>query len=66
MGGKKVPCPRDGQRHFERLPGFFHETPGAFQHNESRMSLVQVTDFRLDAKRIEQPPPADSQDDFLL
>ena len=51
VGGEKVPRSSDGQRDFERLPGFFHETAGALQHGEGRMPFIQVTDFRLDAKR---------------
>ena len=66
MGGEKVARPRNGQRDFERLPGLFHESPGAFQHGEGRMPFIQVADFRLDAQRLEQPPSADPEKQFLL
>ena len=59
VGGEEVTRPRYGQRDFERLPCLFHETPGPFQNGEGRMSFIEVTDFRLDAERAEQPPPAD-------
>ena len=51
VGGEEVARSRDGQRDFEGLPGLFHEAPGAFQHGEGRMPFIQMTDFRLDAKR---------------
>ena len=66
MGGKEVTRPRDGQCDFEGLPGLLHETAGAFQHGEGRMPLIEVTDFRLDAERAEQPPSADPEEQFLL
>ena len=66
VGGEEVARPRDGQRHFEGLPGLFHEAPGAFQHGEGRMPFIQVADFRLDAERAEQPPSADPEEQFLL
>ena len=49
VGGKKVPGTRDGQRDFEGLPVFFHETSGTLQDGKGRMPFIQVTDFRLDA-----------------
>ena len=66
VGGEKVPRSRDGQRDFKRLPGLVHESPGSFQNGERRVPFIQVTDFRLDAERVEQPPSADSQHHFLL
>ena len=64
VGGEEVPRSRDGQRDFERLPGLFHESPGAFQNGERRMPFIQVADFRLDAERVEQPPSADPEQQF--
>ena len=66
VGGEEVSRSRDGQRDFEGLPGFFHETSGTLQHGEGRMSFIQVTDFRLDAQRAEQPPAANPEKQFLL
>ena len=63
--GKEVAGPGDGQRNLKGLPGRLHETACAFQHGERRMPFVQVADFRLDAERGEQPPPADPQDHLL-
>ena len=66
MRGKQVACPGNGQRDFEGLPGLFHEGAGAFQHGESRMPFIQVTDLRLNPQRAEQPPSADPEQQFLL
>ena len=66
VGGEKVPRSRDGQRDVEGLCGLLHETAGAFQHRKSRMPFIQMTDFRLDAKRTKQSPAADSEQQFLL
>ena len=66
VGGEEVPRPRDGQSDFEGLPGFFHETSGALQHGEGRVSFIQVTDFRLDAQCAEQSPAANPEQQFLL
>ena len=66
VGGEKVPRSRDGQCDFERLPGLVHEGPGSFQNGERRMPFIQMADFRLDAKRVEQPPAADSEHNLLL
>ena len=66
MGGEKIARSRDGQCHFEGLSGIFHEAPGALQHGEGRMPFIQMTDFRLDPERAEQPPSADPEEQFLL
>jgi len=63
---EEIPRAGDGERDFERLPVRLHEAAGAFQHGKGRMPFVQMTDFRLDAERLEQPPAADSQQHFLL
>src|ERR1039458_6751171 len=65
VSGEQVPRSRDGQRDVEWLPGFFHETSGTLQHSERRMPFIQVTDFRLDAQRAEQPPSANPEQQFL-
>ena len=64
--GKEIPRSRHRQRDFEGLPVFFHEISGALQHGERRMTFIQVTDFRLEAERAEQPPSADPEQQFLL
>ena len=51
VGGKKIPRPRGGQRDFKGLRVLLHETAGAFQDREGRMTFIQVTDIRLDAER---------------
>ncbi len=65
VGGKKIPRPRGGQRRFKRLRILLHETAGALQHGKGRMTFIQVTDFRFDAERGEQPPAANPQQHFL-
>ena len=64
--GEQIARPRDGQRGLEGPAGFFHETAGAFQHSERRMTFIEVTDFRLDAERREQAPSAYSEHHFLF
>ena len=66
VSGEEISRSSDGQRDVERLRGLLHETAGAFQHGKGRMPFVQMTDFRLDAERAEQPPSADSQEQLLL
>ena len=59
--GEEVSCSRGGQCDFEGLPCLFHEVAGTFQDGERRVSFIQVTDFRFDTERAEQPPSADSE-----
>src|SRR5512146_1119285 len=66
VGGEEVPRSRDGQRDVEWLPGLVHETARAFQHGKGRMSFIQMADFRLNAKRTKQSPPADPEEQFLF
>ena len=66
MGSEEVPRSSDGQRDFEGLRGLLHETAGAFQHGKGRMPFIQMTDFRLNAKRAKQSPSADPEQQFLL
>ena len=61
VGGEEIADPSRGQGHFERLPGFFHETSGSLQHREGRMTFIEVTDFGFKSERYEQPPAADSE-----
>ena len=42
-----------------------HETAGVFQHGKGCMPVVQVTDFRLDAERDEQPPATNPEKQLL-
>ena len=66
MGCEKISRARSGQRHFKRLRVLLHETAGALQHGKSRMTFIQVTDFRFDAQCGEQPPAANPEEQFLL
>ena len=61
VGGEQLPRLRNGQRHVKGLRCLQHETAGSLQHREGRMTLIEVTDFRLDAKFGKQPPTADSE-----
>ena len=63
---KRFPARVDGQRYFKGLSGLLHETAGAFQHGKGRMPFIQMTDFRMDAKRTKQSPSADPKEQFLL
>ena len=66
VGSEEIPCAGDGERDVEGLPVRLHEAAGAFQYGKGRMPFVQMTDVRLDAERLEQSPPADPQQHFLL
>ena len=66
VGSEKVSRSSDGQSDFEGLSCLLHETAGAFQHGKGRMAFIQMTDFRLDAKRSKEPPSADPEEQFLL
>ena len=66
MCREQVPGTGHGQRDVERLPGITHETASTLQNRESRMTFVQMTHFRVDAKQVQQPPAADAQYQFLL
>jgi hypothetical protein len=61
MGGEQISGPSDGQRNLKGLTRFIHKSSGSFQDRERGMPFIQVTDFRLDAKRDQQSPTADSQ-----
>src|ERR1017187_10463582 len=61
VGGEEIADPSRGQCHFERLPGFFHETSGSLQHREGRMTFIEVTDLGFKSERSEQPPAADPE-----
>ena len=64
--GEEVAGPSCSQCHLERLPGFFHESSGSLQHREGGVTFIQVTDFGFKSERSEQPPAADSEQQFLL
>ena len=66
VGGEEVSRSSDRQCDFEGLRGLLHETAGAFQHGKGRMPFIQMTDFRMDAKRTKQPPSADPEEQLLL
>ena len=66
VGGEEITRSCNRQRHFEGLPGLFHEVAGTFQDGERRVPFIQVTDLRLDPERAEQPPSADPEEQFLL
>ena len=51
VGGEEIAGARGRQRHVERLPGLFHETPGALQHGEGCMAFIEMADVRLDSER---------------
>src|SRR6185369_11524737 len=57
---KEIARARCGERHFERLPGLFHESARAFEYGESGVSFVEVTDFRVVTKFTQQPPTTDT------
>jgi hypothetical protein len=65
-GGEEIPRSRDSKRDFEGLLGHSHEALCLFQHGEGRMPFVQMTNFRLDAKRTKQSPSANPEEQFLL
>ena len=66
MGSEEIAGSSYGQRHFEGLPGLFHEASGSLQHCKGCMPFIQMTDLRLDPERVEQPPSANPEQQFLL
>ena len=66
MRGKEVSRPRDGQRDFEGLSGLLHETAGPFQYDKGRVPFIEMTDFGPDAKRTEESPAAQPEEQLLL
>ena len=66
VGGEQVSRPRGGQRDLERLRGLLHETTRAFQHREGGVPFIQVTDFRTESERGQQPPSPNPEDHLLL
>src|SRR5208282_43068 len=66
VGSEEIADSSRGERHFKGLAGLFHESAGAFQHGESRMAFIQVTNFRMDPERAEQPPAANPEKQFLF
>ena len=66
VGGEEIPRSSDGQRDLERLRRLLHKGVGTFQYGKGRVPLIEMTDFRLNAQRAEQPPAADPQEQLLL
>ena len=62
---EEIPRSSDGQSGFEGLPGLPHETAGALQDGEGRVPFIQMTDFRLNAERVQQAPSADPEQQLL-
>src|SRR2546425_4769540 len=48
VGGEDVSRAGDRERHVERVPGVLHEAPGALQHGEGRVPLVEMADLGLE------------------
>ena len=42
-----------------------HEAPGALEHGKGRVPLVQMADLGLEAKRAQEAPPGDPEDELL-
>src|SRR5271167_271649 len=42
-----------------------HKASGAFQHDERRMSLIEMAYFRFDPETLKQAPAANSEHEFL-
>src|ERR1017187_2402809 len=66
VSGEEIPRTSCRQRHFEGLPGLFHEIPGTFQDGECGVAFIQMADLRLDPECAEQSPSADPEEQFLL
>ena len=64
--GEEIAGSCDCQRDFKGPSCLFHEVAGTFEYGEGRVSLIQVTDLRLDSERSEQSPPSDPEQEFLL
>ena len=65
VGREDIADPCDRQRNVEGLSLHLHETPRPFEHGERRVALVEMADLRLEAKRTQQAPAADAQDELL-
>ena len=65
VGREHVAGARRSQRLAKRHAVLLHEAARALDHDEGRVSLVEVTHVDPEAERIEEPPPADAEDDLL-
>lgn len=65
MGGEEIPRAGDRQRHLEWTLVVLHEAAGPLEHGEGRVTLVQMTDLRLQTERAQQAPADDSEDELL-
>lgn len=63
--GEEVAGTRDGQGHVEALAAVLYECPGALEHREGRVPLVEVAHLGVQAECPEQPPAADPQHELL-
>src|SRR5438445_3699508 len=66
MGSKKIPGTSYRQRQIERYLVVGHIRPGSLKHCKCRMTLIQMTDLRMQIQSIQKPPSSHSQDQLLL
>src|SRR5438445_8389645 len=66
MGSKKIPGTSYRQRQIERYLVVGHIRPGSLKHCKCRMTLIQMTDIRMQIQSIQKPPSSHSQDQLLL
>src|SRR6185295_19396256 len=64
--GEEISGAGRGERDLERLPSLFHEAASALQHRARRVSFIEMTHFRRDPQRTQQPPSAHPQQQLLL
>jgi len=64
--GEDVSRARDRQGHVEGAPALLHEGPGALEHRERRVPLVEVADLGLEPEGPQQAPAPDAQHQLLL
>ena len=62
---KRLPARVTASATSNGCPVCLHETAGTLQHGERRMPFIEMADFRLNAERGEQPPPADPENELL-
>ncbi len=65
VGGEDRRAPHFGERRLEVLPRV-EELANALQHDEGRMTLVEVVQRRRQSQRTQHADTADAQDDLLL
>src|SRR5208282_6678146 len=62
---KQVADARCAECGLERPRVFLHEASGAFEHDERRMSLVEMADFWFDSETAKEAPAADPEHQLL-